>query len=76
VTTQHIRPATPRVVDGETLEVVEYRPTDGHPLAGTRLAWAGLLTDAEIQQIAARVAYGRLPWWLRWFTTTPSGWVR
>jgi hypothetical protein len=52
--------ARPAVVDGHVEAVHDHRPDR--------------LTVEQVEQIRARVAFGRLRWWQRLVTPAPEGW--
>lgn len=67
----------PAVVDGEIVTHPPYRSpldADEHGVYPTVLR-GGIVTDpTDVGAIAARVAYGKVPWWRRLTTRTPVGW--
>lgn len=57
-----IEPKQPEYVDLDALFVHDHRP-DG-------------FTAEQVAQIAARVAFGKRPWWQRLVAPKPAGWPR
>lgn len=57
-------------------ELVEHRIEDSPLYGRTRLCGRIVTDPREIEEIRACIAFGKLPFWQRWFSPKPAGWGR
>lgn len=62
----------PRITDTQVIE--GHLITDDCPVCGRTDVQHGKYACTALDLIAARVAYGKLPWYRRLVTRTPAGW--
>lgn len=62
------------VIDAEVVEYVPWPSRQCWTGGGTRLVGGPVTDPAQVEAIAARIAYARLPLWRRVFARPPAGW--